>query len=97
MIEKYRSRKIRVEFRRILMEQWDPIGVNGIPEAWDEYDRYIGGVFGLLSRNALEEEIVQYLHHVETEYMGLGQTDTRRLTPIAKSLREAFTRLASER
>jgi hypothetical protein len=27
--------------RRLLMREWDPIGVNGIPSARDEYDDYL--------------------------------------------------------
>ena len=27
--------------RRILMEEWDPLGVDGVPEATDEYDSYL--------------------------------------------------------
>ena len=34
--------------RRLLMEEWDPIGVKGIPEAADEYDSYRGAVAGML-------------------------------------------------
>jgi hypothetical protein len=30
------------ELRGLLMTYWDPIGVNGIPEASDEYDSYLG-------------------------------------------------------
>lgn len=29
------------DLRRILMEEWDPIGVRGVPEAADEYDSYL--------------------------------------------------------
>jgi hypothetical protein len=32
------------ELRCILMTAWDPIGVGDAPEAWDEYDSYVGGV-----------------------------------------------------
>jgi hypothetical protein len=44
MLDKETSREVRRNIRRVLMERWDPIGVNGIPEAQDEYDSYIGGV-----------------------------------------------------
>lgn len=69
-VDTERSRRIRVEFRRILMEQWDPIGVNGISEAADEYDSYIGGVYGLLSRQSSDQEIAEHLHNIETKSMG---------------------------
>lgn len=50
MIDKYESRRIRTEIRRVLMTVWDPIGVRDEPNAQDEYDSYLGGVFGLLTR-----------------------------------------------
>ena len=37
MIDKYESRRIRGEIRRVLMTVWDPIGVKDEPNAQDEY------------------------------------------------------------
>jgi len=48
MIEKYESRRIRVAIRHVLMDVWDPIGVKDEPNAQDEYDGYLGGVYELL-------------------------------------------------
>ena len=36
------------ELRRLLMERWDPIGVNDAPEAASEYDGYRAAVIQLL-------------------------------------------------
>ena len=47
MVDKERSREIRCHIRAVLMAEWDPIGVSDIPEAADEYDSYIGGVYEL--------------------------------------------------
>jgi hypothetical protein len=47
MIEKYESRRIRRDIRRVLLTVWDPIGVKGAPSAQDEYDGYLGDVFQL--------------------------------------------------
>jgi hypothetical protein len=44
MSDKEQSRERRAAIRRILMSEWDPIGVNDTPEAADEYDGYIGPV-----------------------------------------------------
>jgi len=38
--------------RKVLWEQWDPVGVNDTPEAFDEYDSYAGGIQSLLLRGA---------------------------------------------
>ena len=37
MIDKYESRRIRAEVRRVLSDVWDPIGVKDEPNAQDEY------------------------------------------------------------
>jgi hypothetical protein len=97
MIDKERSRKIRVELRKVLMEQWDPIGVNGVFEASDEYDSYIGGVYGLLSRKVSDQELASHLRKIETQRMGLDQLDASRLPKVARELREAFERCIKEK
>ena len=33
---------------RILLKDWDPIGVNDVPEPQNEYDSYVPGLCGLL-------------------------------------------------
>ena len=53
------------------MDEWDPIGVNNLPEAADEYDRYIGGIYGLIQRNASEHEIWAHLRRMEIDEMGM--------------------------
>lgn len=44
------------------MQEWDPIGVNDVPEAGDEYDGYIGEVYALIERGATESE----MSHIRT-------------------------------
>ena len=71
MIDKYESRRIRGEIRRVLMTVWDPIGVRNEPNAQDEYDSYLGGVFGLLTGGASDDRINEYLWRIVTERMEL--------------------------
>jgi hypothetical protein len=58
---------------------WDPIGLLGKDEIWDhqpfadEYDSYLIQAAGQLRRNASAKEVFNYLVHIETEHMGLGQ------------------------
>lgn len=66
------------ELRRILMEEWDPIGVRGVPEAADEYDGYLPQVATRLRDGATTEEIATYLTDVEEDRMGLGPSPTAR-------------------
>jgi hypothetical protein len=51
---------------------WDPIGVSGVPEARDEYHRYLPQVFSMLVRDAPSVEIINFLVATATETMGLG-------------------------
>jgi hypothetical protein len=56
--------------RRVLMEEWDPIGVRGVPEAADEYDSYLGPIAERLRSGQSAEEIAAYLNFVTEERMG---------------------------
>jgi hypothetical protein len=57
--------------RRILMREWDPIGVAGIPEARTEYDSYLGLIADRLRRDVSAVEIADLLHEIRCERMGL--------------------------
>ena len=72
MIEKYESRRIRVQIRHVLLEVWDPIGVGDMPEAQDEYDCCLGEIFQLLTTGGTDEQIVDYLWQQANEHMGLS-------------------------
>jgi len=43
------------------MTVWDPIGVRAEPNAQDQYDSYLGGVFALLTGGASDDQISEYL------------------------------------
>ena len=43
-----------------------------MPQAADEYDRYVGVVGDMLRQEKTEDEIEQYLRWVRTDYMCLG-------------------------
>ena len=57
--------------KEALMKDWDPIGVNEIPEAQDEYDSYVPAIHKLLIAKKSKQEIFDYLWWLETEHMGL--------------------------
>lgn len=65
------TRQDYAAIRRILLTEWDPIGVAGIPEARDEYDGYAAGVYQRLAAGATDDEMTAYLLHLETGSMGL--------------------------
>jgi hypothetical protein len=56
------------------MDEWDPIGVRGIPEAADEYDGYLGPLASRLREGASVDAVAEYLTEVEEDRMGLGES-----------------------
>jgi len=69
---KYQSRENRARVRDVLMREWDPIGVAGIPEAADEYDAYANKAYVMLMDDrATAEAISAYLFEIATSHMGL--------------------------
>lgn len=56
---------------RLLMEEWDPIGVQGIPEAQDEYDAYVTDIHSMLIAGKSVNDVFEYLLWLEVEHMGL--------------------------
>ena len=82
-----RGRKIQEQIRQVLLHDWDPIGVQEIPEAQDEYDSYVGGVYRLLVSHAQDEELVEHLYRIERKTMGLGARDKSGLWPVVQKLR----------
>ena len=55
----------------ILWNDWDPIGVNDMPEAAGEYVAYAEQVLGFKLNKASVQELADLLFRIETEMMGL--------------------------
>ena len=66
------------ELRRTLMEEWDPIGVRGYPEAAYEYDGYLGPLAARPREGASAEVVADYLTEIEEDRMGLGESAASR-------------------
>jgi hypothetical protein len=75
------------ELRDLLMLWWDPVGVYGVPEAIDEYDRYVGQVARLLREGATQADLAEYY---STQDFGLGPDRARDRVAAQKTL-EWFT------
>jgi len=54
MLDKETSREVRSKIRAILMADWDPIGVNDVPDAADEYDSTSVGLTNSWSEGPLK-------------------------------------------
>lgn len=62
--------------KKILWEDWDPIGVRAMGGPSDEYDAYAPIVLEMLQTGATETEIAQYLFWLTVEQIGLETTET---------------------
>jgi hypothetical protein len=87
-LREQRARAVQESIREILLREWDPIGVRDIPEAQDEYDGYVGGVYRLLANGASVEEIAAHLASIQRDSMGIS-SDAATLVPVARRLRNA--------
>ena len=65
-----RARLIQREIADVLRRNWDPIGIKDAPEAQDEYDAYVGGVYRLLESGATVKELAAHLIQLETDKLG---------------------------
>jgi hypothetical protein len=83
-----RSRGWKMEadaVRRILLEDWDPIG--GVPD--DEYDSYIPGILRLLGESCDAHRLAAHLLRLESNSMGLSGADAERCRRVAVRLLES--------
>ena len=87
MYDKAKMRAAKLQMRRVLLEEWDPIGVRDEPMAQDEYDSYLGGLYDLLSRDASDLQIAQHLNEIETVNMGGNARSFEELLSVAQSLK----------
>jgi hypothetical protein len=82
--ESRRGREVMSAIRDILVRDWDPIGVEGDPE--DEYDRYIGPIYRMLSDHLPEHELMEFLFRTEAEIMGWKTGSREHLREVAQKL-----------
>jgi hypothetical protein len=69
---KYQSRENRAEVRKLLLREWDPIGVKHVPEASDEYDAYVGEVYVMLMDDLANAAAIEArLWDIATGHMGI--------------------------
>jgi hypothetical protein len=86
MNRKQRAKEIQDQIRSILLTDWDPIGVGEIPEAADEYDGYVGGIYRLLSSHASVEDVAPHLHEIVISSIGLSSGGADDHLDVAKKL-----------
>jgi hypothetical protein len=69
----------------LLIARWDPIKINGIPEAADEYDAYLDPLARKLREGADAHVVCQYLSDIQSERMGLPATP-QELTDVGEQV-----------
>lgn len=74
----------------LLWEEWDPIGINDMPEARDEYSSYTPQIFSLAIHGASNEDIAEKLRRIEIDRMELGSNTDRNMELAAKILQAAL-------
>lgn len=79
-------RRLLPAIRRILMLEWDPIGVANEPAARSEYDQDALALYGMLANGASDAELSEYLAKTEAE-IGLGGGSQRSHHEIVQLLR----------
>lgn len=82
-----RAKRYHNAIKQILFEDWDPIGVNAVPEAQDEYDSYVRGIYHRLIHRVPKHELFDYLWEVENNHMGLYGNRARTETVVEKLVR----------
>lgn len=76
-MDKDRIKDLKKEVSRILLEVWDPIGINDIPECQDEYSNYEDAVVSLVMHRASANEIADHLDKVAREWMEVRDAGDR--------------------
>lgn len=71
--------------RAILMQDWDPIGVAGVPNAADEYDQYVPAIVMILRGRGSVDAVAAHLLQIEKDKMGLTG-DAARARSVAGKL-----------
>lgn len=70
------GQKLREEAYRnihdILLNDWDPLNVKMIPDAFDEYDSFIDNIYKLLQDNVTNEQIFETLMMIALEDLGVA-------------------------
>lgn len=80
-----RKDTLAIEVKRVLLKEWDPIGIQNIPEAVTEYDGYVLGLCRLLREFQSVEKIYTYLCWIVVDQMGLEVNESHTIA-IAKML-----------
>ncbi len=78
----------REPIRQVLMNEWDPIGINNEPNATDEYDGYIPQIYVMLTRGDSVNQLQEHLFTIVRDLMGMSPPATlEHMRSAAEALR----------
>lgn len=83
--DKARAAEARIE--RVLLEQWDPLGVHGQPGPHAEYAPYAHDLFSLLMRGGSDLQVERRLHEIERDELHRPDLAERDLAAVVAALR----------
>lgn len=89
-VEHTRDATLLHAIHKILLKEWDPLGIQRIPTMRDEYDDYLPNIFRMIRQNSSESEIFEYLWWIEQkviEKKGVKEK-TLRVAALLKKLQE---------
>jgi len=77
--------------RRILLDEWDPIGIGSTEEADDEYDNYIPAIYLMMQERVGIKKLALHLGKLEKISMGLKSRpeENRRVAKLLVAIVES--------
>lgn len=74
------------DVREILMRDWDPCCISDVPQCADEYDSYIPTVCRIVLDRRTVDDITNYLHFVQSDWMGLRHCGLWKCREVAERM-----------
>ncbi|CAB1212354.1 hypothetical protein [Acinetobacter bouvetii] len=73
---------------KILLKEWDPLGIRYNPSMADEYEEYLPKIFSMICSHSSESEIFEYLWRIENKVMEQkgNRQHTSRIASMLKEL-----------
>lgn len=76
-----------VVIERVLLQQWDPLGVHEAPGPHKEYAPYAHDLFSLLMRGASDVQVERRLREIERDDLQRPELADRDLSAVVAALR----------
>ncbi len=79
--------EVQRQIGSVLLQDWDPLGVRGIPEARSEYSGYVRGVYDLAVATRSARAVAEHLVKLERGHMALsGWRRWKARLPVAQKI-----------